>query len=118
LILTNAALAQNSRMQARVLQCALILGLAGCASNPYGFSAITGVAPGNDACRVDVLDHDNGRVLSSQPVRGSFSIGFGLGENYRSKVDLAGYCSGRQVVLFPGVVPGAIGVTDLGVLKP
>ena len=105
-------------MGTRVLQCALVLGLAGCAANPGGFSGITGVAPANGACRVDVLNHDNGSVLSSQPVRGNFSIGFGLGDNYQSKVDLAGYCDGRQVLLFPGVVPGAIGVTDLGVLKP
>lgn len=92
--------------------------LAGCASVRDSLDQIRGVAPEDGSCSVVVYDSDTARMLSSQAVSGRFSIGFHLGNEYPRKVDIAGVCSGRTTKTFHGVVPGSVGMTEMGNIAP
>jgi hypothetical protein len=102
-------------MRLVALNAILIIALGACAGVGDQMSSINGFAPEDGSCRVDVLNHDTDSVYSSTVVRGNFSIGFGLGENFPPKVNVAGVCNGKRVAYLPGVVPGG---TNLGVLSP
>lgn len=97
---------------------AVSLILAGCAELRDNLDKIRGVAPEDGSCSVVVLEAGTSRVLSSQSVRGRFSVGFGLGDEYPRKVDVTGVCDGKTVKFFGGIVPGSIGVTELGTVAP
>ena len=105
-------------MRTAVLNALLAMTLAACAGGGGQQNTINGVAPEDGSCSVDVLDHDTGNVLSSTVVRGNFSIGFGLGNAFPPKVNVAGVCNGKRVAYLPGVVYGGFGSTDIGVLSP
>jgi len=105
-------------MRTSVLNAMLVMTLGACAGGGGQENTINGVAPEDDSCSVNVLDHDTDSVLSSTVVRGNFSIGFGLGNAFPPKVNVAGVCNGRRVAYLPGVVYGAIGSTNMGVLAP
>ena len=92
--------------------------LAGCAGVRDSLDQIRGVAPDDGSCSIVILEAGTSRVLSSQSVRGRFSVGFGLGDEYPRKVDITGVCNGKTVKFFGGIVPGSIGVTDLGTVAP
>jgi hypothetical protein len=105
-------------MRLAILNAILILALGACAGGAGQMNNINGVAPEDGSCSVNVLDHDTDRILSSTVVRGNFAIGFGLGDSFPPKVNVAGVCNGKRVVYLPGVIPGGIGSTNLGVLSP
>ena len=92
--------------------------LAGCAGIRDSLDRIKGVAPEDGSCSVVVYEGATSNVLSTQVVRGRFSVGFGLGDAYPRKVDIAGVCNGKTTRLFRHVVPGSIGVTELGNIAP
>jgi hypothetical protein len=100
------------------LNAMVLLALAACAGSGGQMNTINGSAPEDGSCSVNVLDHDSDGILSSTVVRGNFAIGFGLGNAFPPKVNVAGVCNGRRVAYLPGVVYGAIGSTNLGVLAP
>jgi len=92
--------------------------LAGCAGALDSLDQIRGVAPEDGSCSVVVYEGGTPNVLSMQAVQGRFSVGFGLGEAYPRKVDIAGVCNGKTTRFFGHVVPGSIGVTELGNIAP
>lgn len=92
--------------------------LAGCAGALDSLDQIRGVAPDDGSCSIVILEAGTTRVLSSQSVRGRFSVGFGLGDDNPRKVDITGVCDGKTVKFFGGIVPGSIGVTELGTVAP
>ncbi len=92
--------------------------LAGCATVRDRLDQIRGVAPEDGSCSIVVYDSDTARMLSSQAVSGRFSIGFGLGDDYPRKVDIAGVCNGKTTKTFRRVVPGSIGMTEMGNIAP
>lgn len=92
--------------------------LAGCAGIRDSLDRIKGVAPEDGSCSVVVYEGATSNVLSTQAVRGRFSVGFGLGDAYPRKVDIAGVCNGKTTRIFRHVVPGSIGVTELGNIAP
>lgn len=97
---------------------AAALVLAGCATFRDRLDQIRGVAPDDGSCSIVVYDSDTARMLSSQAVSGRFSIGFGLGDDYPRKVDIAGVCNGKTTKTFRRVVPGSIGMTEMGNIAP
>lgn len=90
--------------------------LAGCAT--ASMNKITGYSPEDGSCRVLVLESGTRRVLHTEEVRGRFSIGYALGEEFPKRVHVQGQCGGKTVREISNVVPGAIGTTDLGSLFP
>jgi hypothetical protein len=92
--------------------------LAGCAGTLDSLDQIKGVAPEDGSCSVVVYEGGTSNVLSTQSVRGRFSVGFGLGDAYPRKVDIAGVCNGKTTRFFGHVVPGSIGVTEIGNIAP
>jgi hypothetical protein len=109
----------NSRAAAiprSVAAAAMIL--AGCAGMRDSLDQIRGVAPDDGSCSIVILEAGTSRVLSSQSVHGRFSVGLGLGDEYPRKVDITGVCNGKTVKFFGGIVPGSIGVTELGTVAP
>ena len=97
---------------------AAVLVLAGCAGTLDSLNRIRGVAPEDGSCSVVVYEGGTPNVLSTQEVRGRFSVGFGLGDDYQRKVDVAGVCSGKTTRFFGHVVPGSVGVTEIGNIAP
>jgi len=92
--------------------------LAGCAELRNALDKIRGVAPEDGSCSIVVYDSDTARLLSSQVVSGRFAVGFGLGNEYPRKVDIAGVCNGKATKTFRGVVPGSIGMAEMGNIAP
>lgn len=92
--------------------------LAGCAGVTDPLNRITGYAPEDGSCRIDVVDRQTGSVVHSEQVRGKFSAGFGLNEDYPRKVDILAVCGGRVTKEFRNIVAGSIGRTDLGAIGP
>ncbi len=105
-------------MRMAALSAVLVIALGACAGGGGQENTINGVAPEDGSCSVNVLDHDTDSVLSSTVVRGNFSIGFGLGNAFPPKVNVAGVCNGKRVAYLPGVVYGGLGSTNIGVLSP
>ncbi len=97
---------------------AAALVLAGCATVRDRLDHIRGVAPEDGSCSIVVYDSDTARMLSSQEVSGRFAVGFGLGDDYPRKVDIAGVCNGKTTKTFRRVVPGSIGMTEMGNIAP
>jgi len=79
---------------------------------------ISGYAPEDGSCSVRVLESGTRRVLHSEQVRGKFSVSFGLGEDFPRKVHVQGQCGGKTVRELSNVVPGVMGITDIGSLSP
>jgi hypothetical protein len=90
--------------------------LAGCAT--ASMHKISGYAPDDGSCRVLVLESGTRRVLHAEPVRGKFSVSFGLDDEFPGKVHVQGECNGKTVRELSNIVPGVIGVTDLGSIGP
>jgi len=92
--------------------------LAGCAELRDALDKVRGVAPEDGSCSIVVYDSDTARMLSSQVVSGRFAVGFALGNEYPRKVDIAGVCDGKTTKTFRGVVPGSMGVAEMGNIAP
>jgi hypothetical protein len=92
--------------------------LAGCATVRDSLDQIRGVAPEDGSCSIVVYDSDTARTLSSQEVSGRFAVGFGLGDEHPRKVDIAGVCNGKTTKIFRRIVPGSIGMTEMGNIAP
>ena len=92
--------------------------LGGCAGVTDPLHRITGHAPEDGSCRIEVADRDTGKVLHSEQVRGNFSAGFGLKDDYPRKVDILGVCDGKVTRAFRNIVPGSIGRTEMGSIDP
>ena len=90
--------------------------LAGCAT--AALHKITGYAPEDGSCRVLVLEGGTRRVLHAEPVRGKFSVGYGLGDEFPRKVHVQGECNGKTMREMSNIEPGVIGITDLGSIGP
>lgn len=90
--------------------------LAGCAT--ASMHRINGYAPEDGSCRVLVLESGTRRVLHAEQVRGKFSVGFGLGDEFPRKVHVQGECNGKTMREISNIAPGAIGITDLGSIGP
>ena len=90
--------------------------LAGCTT--ASMHKITGYAPDDGSCRVLVLESGTRRVLHAEQVRGKFSVGFGLGEEFPRKVHVQGECNGKTVRELSNIEPGVIGITELGSIGP
>ena len=90
--------------------------LAGCAT--ASMHKITGYAPDDGSCRVLVLESGTRRVQHAEQVRGKFSVGFGLGEEFPRKVHVQGECNGKTVRELSNIEPGVIGITELGSIGP
>jgi hypothetical protein len=100
-------------MRALILMSGL---LAGCATT--SMHKISGYAPEDGACSVLVLESGTRRVVHSEQVRGKFSVSFGLGDDFPRKVHVQGQCNGKTVRELSNVVPGVMGITDIGSLSP
>jgi len=98
------------------LPALLVLAACGGATNPY--NRITGYAPPDGDCRIDIVDREAGKVVHSEPVRGNFSAGFGLDENSPRRVDVLAVCGGKETKALRRVTPGSLGTTDLGAIGP
>ena len=105
-------------MKVAVASAALAMILAGCAGTRDSLNRIKGTAPEDGSCSVVVLEAGTASVLSTQQVRGEFSVGIGLGDANPRKVDVAGVCNGKTVKMLRNIVPGSIGTTELGVVTP
>ena len=64
--------------------------LAGCAGVRDSLDKIRGVALDDGSCSIVILEAGTSRVLSSQSVRGRFSVGFGLGDENARNGGVAG----------------------------
>jgi hypothetical protein len=103
----------------RVVPPLFAAALGACAGVTDPLNRITGHAPEDGSCRIDIVDRDSGRVLHSEQVRGNFSAGFGLkNDDYPRKVDILGVCDGKTTRAFRNVVPGSIGRTEMGSIDP
>jgi hypothetical protein len=96
----------------------LVLFLAGCAGITEPYNRITGFAPEDGSCRVDILDRDTQKVIHSEQVRGKFSVGFGLNKDSPRRVDILAVCNDRITKELRRVTPGSLGMTDLGAIGP
>jgi len=92
--------------------------LAGCAATRDSMNHIKGTAPEDGSCSIVVLEGGTSNVLSTQQVRGNFSVSFALGDANPRKVDVTGVCNGKTVKMLRNIVPGSIGTTELGAVSP
>lgn len=105
-------------MKAACAIAAAVSVLAGCATVRDRLDQVRGVAPEDGSCSIVVHDSDTARMLSTQAVSGRFAVGFGLGGEHPRKVDIAGVCNGKTTKTFRRVVPGSIGMTEMGNIAP
>jgi hypothetical protein len=105
-------------MRAALANIVLAVILAGCAGTLDHLNQIKGTAPEDGSCSIVVLEGGTANILSTQQVRGNFSVGFNLGSDYPRKVDVTGVCNGKTVKMLRNIVPGSIGTTELGAVTP
>ena len=96
----------------------VLLLLAACGGVTEPYDRITGYAPPDGDCRIDILDRETGKVVHSEPVRGKFSAGYGLDKDSPRRVDVLAVCGGKVTKALRRVTPGSIGMTDIGAIAP
>jgi hypothetical protein len=102
----------------RITLLGLLTVLGGCVGTMDSLHTVEGVAPDNGSCRVVVSETDSTRVVSSDDVRGRFTVSYTAGGPFPPKVDIAGVCNGKTVKQLKAVAPRTMGVVDLGTLAP
>jgi len=105
-------------MRVALLSVGLMTTLAACVGTMDSLHSVEGVAPDNGSCRVVVSEADSSHVISSDNVRGKFTVRYSVGGPFPPKVNIAGVCNGKTVKQLKSVAPRTMGVADLGTLAP
>ena len=95
-----------------------VLLLTACAGVTENYNRITGFAPEDGSCRLDIVDRETQKVVHSEKVSGKFSAGFGLNKDSPRRVDILAVCNGKVTKTLSRVTPGSLGMTDMGAIEP
>jgi len=95
-------------MRVALLSVGLMTTLAACVGTMDSLHSVEGVAPDNGSCRVVVSEADSSHVISSDNVRGKFTVRYSVGGPFPPKT----------VKQLKSVAPRTMGVADLGTLAP